>query len=178
MTNNSTSFLCNHCGAPLNVAPHTRFCTCSFCGSHLKIHQEGGSVFSEVLSEIQERTARIEEDVQVIRLQNELELLDRNWEKEELRLSTAKKDGTYRKPQQGSSLTGGIIAIVFGLVWAGFVANMNDGSPFALFGLVFVGFGIYNAINGSRKEKTYRQNKAVYEQKRRELLRRIGNAGK
>ena len=74
-----TSVACNHCGAPLEISPTTNFVTCSYCGYKLQVHRSASSVYTEVLQSIDQRTARIEEDLDQIKRQNEIERLDREW---------------------------------------------------------------------------------------------------
>src|SRR5437868_6104613 len=71
------SVRCNHCGAPLQIDSAARFLTCSYCGAQLEVHRSGGAVYTEVLQEIDQRTERIERDVQEIKRQNAIEALDR-----------------------------------------------------------------------------------------------------
>ena len=70
---------CNQCAAPLEVATSSRFVTCSFCQSQLEIHQSDSVAFTSVLDELKQQTDTIERDVFVIRKQNELAQLDRDW---------------------------------------------------------------------------------------------------
>ena len=70
------SISCNHCGAPLDVPLKTRYLTCSFCESRLEVQQSGNAYFTSVL----EAVSQIEEDVGTIKLQNELERIDREWQ--------------------------------------------------------------------------------------------------
>lgn len=173
MSQSFTSFLCNHCGAPLQVQAETRFCTCSYCGTNLKVHQDGGTTYSEVLGELQERTKRIDENVQAIRLHQELEALDRDWEMEERRLSSAKKNGSHSIPNKEGAIIVGIIPAVFGTVFTGI--GLTSGAPvwFALFGLVFVVGGIVAASTMYEKAVEYEAKKKAHDQKKEELLREI-----
>lgn len=173
MTTNSTTFLCNNCGASLNVQSHTRFCTCSFCGSNLKIRKERGTIFSEVLDDIQKRTVRIEENVLAIRLHQELETLDREWELEVRRLSTANKDGSYSVPNKWLSIATGVFAFVLGLFWIVKTVDMEAPPLFSAFGLIVIGFAIYAIIKGVRIADEFNARKRVYYELREEIMKKI-----
>src|SRR3954451_15924160 len=74
-----TSVACNHCGAPLDISPTTQFVTCAYCGYKLQVHRSASSVYTEVLESIDQRTQRMEQDIDQIKRQNELERIDREW---------------------------------------------------------------------------------------------------
>lgn len=169
----TTSFLCNNCGAPLQVQASTKFCTCSFCGSHLKLRQEGGTVFCEVLGELKARTERIEDDVRRIRLNQELEALDREWEQEEEQFSTRQKDGSYVLPSKSDALLKGAVAAVAGVVWMGFASNTGAPVYVPLLGLFVIGMGIHLGIQGMQKADQFEKRKHIYQQRRARLLREI-----
>src|SRR5438045_7513413 len=94
----AVSVRCNHCGAPLQVAGGARFLTCTYCGAQLEVHRSGGAVYTEVLQEIDQRTERIERDVQQIKRQNAIEALDREWEMRRQTLMVRNKDGSTDAP--------------------------------------------------------------------------------
>ena len=76
------SVSCNHCGAPLEVAESPRFVTCRHCGSRLKIEHGQGAAYTEVLEELQATQREMADDIETLRLQNELERVDREWSDE------------------------------------------------------------------------------------------------
>lgn len=76
------SLTCNHCGAPLSVPEETRFVTCQFCAAQLEVKHEGNAVFTHVAS-IDRSAADIARNLETIRLQNELEQLDRDLARDE-----------------------------------------------------------------------------------------------
>ena len=71
---------CNQCAAPLEVSATSRFVTCSICQSRLEVHRSESAVFTEVLDQLNQRTEAIGRDVSVIRKQDELAQLDREWD--------------------------------------------------------------------------------------------------
>src|SRR5690349_5115522 len=74
-----TSVVCNHCGAPLEMQADTRFITCTYCGAKLQLHRSPTSIYTEVLESLDQRTQQMAQDLDVIKRQNELERLDREW---------------------------------------------------------------------------------------------------
>src|SRR5687768_2326314 len=72
-----TSIACNNCGAALQVSDATRFATCTYCNSQLAVHRTDSAAYTEVLHAVKANTDRIADDVGAIRVQNELEALDR-----------------------------------------------------------------------------------------------------
>ncbi len=74
------SLACNNCGAPLEVAETTKFATCTHCGSRLSISRSGSAAYTEVLAQIGQHTEQMSDDLTAIRLHNDLERLDRDWQ--------------------------------------------------------------------------------------------------
>ena len=166
------SVLCNNCGGPLELKPKIRFVTCNFCGSNLKVEQSGNALYTEMMEGIDDRTRQIAEDVNIIKRQNEIEQMDREWMAEQERYKVKGKDGNYSIPTQGESIFAGGIAIGGGILWSLFAVNMGAPVFFPLFGLLFISFGAYAAINGYQKATKYQQEKAKYQQKRRNMMDR------
>jgi len=170
------SVRCNHCGAPLEVAPSARFVTCAHCGSQLEVKQTGSAVYTEVLGEINERTERIERDVQEIKRQNAIEALDREWEARRQSLMVRSKDGSMSEPSAVGGAIGGVIAVIVGIAWM--VGTASAGAPafFPLFGLLFIGAGIFGAISQLGGASSYAEAEGDYRRRREDLLRRPNDA--
>ena len=71
---------CNKCGAPLKVPAGTAYATCAHCGTSLQIHVGEGAYYTSVLESLGASVNRIDQDVSAIRLQGELERLEKDWE--------------------------------------------------------------------------------------------------
>src|SRR4051794_6976316 len=78
-TTSVSTVACNHCGAPLQVGPTTRFVTCTYCGAKLEVHRTATSMYTEVLEQIDQRTAKMAQDLEYIKRQGEIDRLDRDW---------------------------------------------------------------------------------------------------
>ena len=166
------SVCCQNCGADLDVDESIRFVTCNFCGSKLEIVHEATTTHSRLLEEIGEKTDRMSEDLKVIRLQNELEQIDREWQAQREGLMTRNKDGSRSKPSVVGSVFGAGVAVVFGLIWIGMTSSVTSaGGPagFSLFGIVFIVAGLLIAISGVNKAGRYRQAETEMLERRRRL---------
>ena len=93
------SLSCNKCGAPLSVTQNTNYVTCGHCGSRLVIRRDANAVYTEVLTEMNahlgqisqhtaqtaDHTAQMTGDLTAMRLQNDLDRLEREWQQEKSR---------------------------------------------------------------------------------------------
>jgi hypothetical protein len=167
------SLTCNHCGAPLEVPANTRFVTCAYCSARLQIHRSGNAVYSEVLDEIDKRTERMADDLETIKLQNDLEALDRQWIMAREDFKVRGRDGEYRVPSKAGSVIGLVFVTIFGIFWTGTALKMGAPGIFPLFGVAFVAFAIIVGVMGMAKAQAYEENRKDYERRRRELLREL-----
>ena len=169
----ATSVTCNHCGGPLDVPPGTRFVTCAHCGSRLEIHRTGNALYTEVLDAIDQRTREIADDVDVIRRQNEIERLDREWQMRREELLVHGKRGSTSAPSAVGGFFAIILALGFGIFWMS-IALRQGGGPFALFGLLFIGVGVASGISMIVKAGKYTESQREYESRRAQLMRSGG----
>lgn len=175
MSSKLVSLTCNHCGAPLEVPEGTRFLTCSYCSSRLQVEHKGNAWYTSVLERIEKQTEAVADDLETIKLQNELERIDREWVMEKDQYMIRGKHGTLREPTSGpAGILIGIFVICFGLFWTVMAAAIFP--PMALFGLIFIGFAIANIATSKRKAKAYDAARARYDARRRELLRELREA--
>jgi hypothetical protein len=168
---------CNKCGAALDVPAGARFVTCTYCGSRLEVHRSGGAAYTEVLESIEQHTERIAEDVGQIRMQNEVERLDREWMMRREQLMVTGKNGTRHVPGRFGALIGAAVAGVFGVFWT--VTATAAGAPgfFRLFGVFFVLFAIAGGIYAFTKAGEYEQTEREYHRRRAELLGKQQQSG-
>lgn len=167
---------CQNCGADLEVDESIRFVTCNFCGSKLEIVHESTTTHSRLLEEIGEKTDRMSEDLKVIRLQNELEQIDREWQTRREGMMTTNKDGSRSKPTAVGSVVGAMVAAVFGVIWIGMASSIGSaGGPggIQLFGVVFIVIAIVIAISGVNRAGRYQQAETEMLSKRRKLQAKL-----
>jgi len=169
------SVRCNHCGAPLSVGGQTRFVTCQFCNSQLEIKRSESAVFTEEVARIADNTEKMAGSLDAIRLQNEIEQLDREWS---LQKETYASGGRGKGPQTtGQALFGMGFAVFFAIVcfsMAGFAGSM--GGPGGIFSLVPVGMGIFALVGGMMglvKSQGVQSSRGDYQQRRDALIRKL-----
>jgi hypothetical protein len=72
-------------------------------------------------------------------------------------------------PTKGMSVVSGVLAAVFGGIWMIFTASIGFGA-FALFGVVFIAFGVGWAIYAYNRAEQFEQAERRYRQRRRRAL--------
>jgi DNA-directed RNA polymerase subunit RPC12/RpoP len=168
------SLTCNHCGASLEVPQKTRFVTCRYCSSRLEIKQSSGTIYTEVLEAIDEKTDKIVEDLEVLKLQSRLEQLDREWEVEREQYLLRGKHGETMVPTRGVIVVVGIIGCLFGLFWIILTRLMGAPIIFSLFGIIIV-VGVFAVIiKAMSGAKAYERRKQIHDSKREQLIAEIG----
>jgi len=176
------SIACHRCGTLLDVADGVRFVTCRSCNTALSVQRSASSAWTEPTTE--ERLDRLEDSVDQLAVRNELDALDRQWDRERDDYAFRTRHGYRHFPTKAGSVGMGVLVAVFGLMWTFMASGMlwrandafHDAPPgfgpslfdnfFPLFGLLFVAFGIGAGIYGYRLAERYEAAKAGYEQKR------------
>lgn len=178
------SVQCNHCGAPLDVEETTRFATCGHCGSKLEIKHTGSAYFTSVLERLDQTTQSMAENLEVIRLQNELERVDREWDLERQKYAVRDKQGNISYPDGPTSIVGGVVGVVFGVLWTIMACAITGSAPdvgpfpiakvvFPLFGVVFVGVGIWSVVNAGSAAGNYTAAQTAYQSRRSAIQRQL-----
>jgi len=102
---------------------------------------------------------------------NELERIDREWEKERERYMVTTKYGRRYVPSTGAAVVVGLISVSVGLIWT-MMAFSNAQSLggaagiFPLFGMVFVVGGAAISIYQFNKAKRYQAAYRAYQRRR------------
>lgn len=99
-----------------------RFLTCNYCHAHLEIVQDQATTHTRLLEGIEQRTRKIERDVEAIRIQSDLKHLDEAWARYEARVDPRDERGRRTEPTGGLfgiGLVGLVIgiALLFSEVW-------------------------------------------------------------
>ena len=165
MADQLTSVTCNHCGAPLQVPDSTRYVTCSYCGRQLEIHRSGNAVYTEVLAALQQQTSEMAADLDVIRRQNEIERLDREWQMRRESLMISGKNG-----RSEPSFVGGAFGVVIGAI-GGIAILAAAPAPMNLFGLLFLLIGVGTGMVSIAKASEWQRAEESYRRQRETLLR-------
>jgi hypothetical protein len=163
------SLTCNHCGAPLQVEENTRYLTCRFCSSQLEVEHSGNVVYTKVLQAIDQRTTEMAKDLDTIKRQNELEQLDREWQREREKHLVRGKNGTTSVPSIAGSLIGLVVGVSFGVFWMG-LAISTDGPGFLPYvGGLIIFLVVINSLANFQKSANYREREAEYDRRRQHL---------
>lgn len=166
------SVSCNHCGASLQLSDKAKFVTCNYCGSRLAVHRTDSASYTEVLNEIRDTTQRVESNLDVIRLQNDLERLDREWMMERERYMVSDKDGARHVPSRGRSLVGAAVSIIVGIGAVTMASQFQNGWMGVI--TVFVALGVIaSAMFDILKTEKYEAAQARYERRRAGLTERL-----
>lgn len=167
---------CNHCGAPLEVGPSTRFLTCQFCHSELAVKHTGSAAYTEVIEQIAATTNQMAGNLKVIELQNELERLDREWADHRENFYVSGKHGHRTPPNRAGALIAACVVIPFLLFWIVTASTMHAPSIFPLFGLGVALLIVYQLVTTFKKAEGLDSAQSEYQSQRQRIIRQIDEA--
>ena len=168
-----TKVCCQGCGADLQVDESVRYVTCNYCHARLEVVHDPSVTHTRLMEKLDKNTERMAGNLRVIELQNELARMDREWESQRESFMVTGKHGQRSLPSGAGSAFGGVFAAVFGVIWIGAAGSLGAPAPFVLFGVVFVGFAIFNAVNGASKANAHQSAEALHQGQRAEMIRKI-----
>lgn len=174
------SLTCNNCGAPLQVSTRAHFVTCASCGSRLAIKRTTSAIYTETLKRLDRRTARMERNLQSIRLQAQLERIDREWEMTREQYMIRGRYGAQTTPGIGAAIVGvvvGLLAAAFGVFWTTIAATMGAPEFFPLFGVVFIVVALGGTAYNVLKTGQYIGAEGEYQRRREKVLRQLERRG-
>ena len=151
---------CNQCGGPLVVEGETRFVTCRFCESQLEVVREGNAAFTRELEELRKTTDTLADEVEELKLRNELLHLEQRWDRKSEQLMVTGKNGEKFVPTETQAVLMGVI---------GGAVSLFAIVAFLPIGLVFAGITTFGVISTLNSAKKYRDAKRRYTQRRAEL---------
>lgn len=169
-----TPVACQNCGASLEVPDNARFVTCQFCRTQLSVQHTGSAIYTELLGDLAERTTRMAENLEAIRIQNEIEKLDREWEARRAPYLTRHENGGTTEPSTTGAATSGFGLLGFGIAMAiGFLVITEKESHPPYFVLIIPVLlmmgGLHQRITGPDKAEAYERLRRAYEEDRRSL---------
>lgn len=170
-----TKVCCQGCGADLQIDESIRYVTCNYCAARLEIVHDPTVTHSRQLDKIERTTDQLASKLKVLELQNDLEHLDREWEKFRIAVSDRDQNGQIHEPSSGVPILVGLFGIVMAVVWI-VVSFSNNASPAALVGLAIIGFSIWLMRTGGEKAEQYRVQQYRYATARKSLLHRLERA--
>ncbi len=173
---NLVTVRCNNCGAPLQVSDSAKYVTCNFCNTQLAIRATDSAVFTEQIEALVRKTDDIAENLDVIRIQNEIEKLDREFAMERERHLVSGKDGTKQEPSSISAIIGGVLAIVFAIFWMGGASSAGAPPFFSAFGIIFIVAALVMIITSVAKSSSLDNARSRYESQRALLEAELSKA--
>lgn len=163
---------CNHCGAPIEVPRKVKFVTCQFCSTKLQVHTEGNGAYTEVLEQLTQTTDRIADNTEVIRLQNELERIDREWTMQRSNYMIKGKDGEMSVPTKAGTVFSGIFVII--VVGIMFLAMASSPFPaMALFPAGIFIIALFSLGTAMHKADEYDRRKRTHDRRRMDIIREL-----
>ncbi len=176
------SLLCNSCGAPLEVPESANFAKCQHCHTSLRIHRAGGATTTEVMEKLAETTSQLADQVERLTKQNELKILERDWEAERSSLLVRGKHGSRHVPGKGVAWGIGAMTVFFGGIWTVMAIAITSSGPdwgpfrvakfvFPLFGIGFMLAGIFGSTMVYHRAKQYEAAEREYQRRRDSILR-------
>jgi hypothetical protein len=163
---------CNNCGAPLHIPDGVNFVTCNHCGSQLAVKRNDTIVYTERLEKLEGRTDSMADEIRRLKMQQELNQADDDWESEKRNYIIRTKNGGNLPDEPGAAM--GLVASVIGLVVLGIMAlAIRDGiSLVCLPMLLFAGITAWTAFDYFTKLNNYNAAQANYYQRREEIQQR------
>lgn len=169
---NVTRVCCQGCGADLQIDETIRFVTCNYCNARLEVLHDPTITHTRRLDQIERRTNDMAKQLKVIKLQNDLIQLDKEWEKFRKAVLISDENGRFSEPSEATGASRGIVGIVLVILWfVGCVANQSFGA--ALIGPLLFGIAIYLMKDDVEIAESFGTQKARYEAARKNLLHRI-----
>ncbi len=172
-----TAVACNNCGASLAIDDETRFVACTHCGSQLAVRREQGAAFTKTLLQISAHTSSMATNLEYLRLQNEIDELDREWK---LWVETKVPNTSHLMPMTsfGACFLVAFAAVIGAVVAAlllrfpigvpkGIVAVIGVGIP--SFAAIFAAMGRSHATYCAKLKTAFAKREADYQWKRRQL---------
>ena len=176
------SLVCNSCGAPLEVPTSANFVKCNHCNTTLRIHRSEGTTSTEAIEKLAKTTEQLADQVERLTQQNQLEMLDRNWEAERSSLMVRGKHGNRHVPAKAFAWGTGAVAVVFGGLWTIMAIAITSSAPnegpfriakfvFPLFGFGFILAGLFGSTMIYHRAKQYESAEKEYHRRREDIIR-------
>jgi hypothetical protein len=170
-----TKVCCQGCGADLQIDETIRYVTCNYCHARLEIVHDTTVTHSRQLDRIERTTDHLAGKLKILELQNDIEHLDREWEKFREAALDRDQNGQLCEP----SAAGGIFAGIFG-IGLGFVVFIvcvfNSEVGLSLACIPVFAFAIWLMRNSRKKAEAYQNQRLRYSTARKSLLNRLERA--
>lgn len=176
------SVRCQNCGSPLQVGDSIRFITCGYCHTELQVVRDASTVHTEVLGRIEQNTQTAVSQLKVIEIQNDLDLLDREWQQWRENNLGHDKAGTLVEPGRPvmlvkQSFVGSLMISIFtGLMLMALFLFVNMPGQMVMLGLLGPPLLIIILHVHNTSALCFARSKSTYEKERATLLRKLAQA--
>lgn len=163
---------CNNCGAPLSITGNVNYVTCGHCGSQLAVKRNESVTYTERIESLEGRTDTMAHEINRLKMQQELNQLDDDWEIEKKDYMINSKNGSTL-PDEPSALIGVAVSVIGLIILGIMMLSFRDGIqfmcvPMLFFGAItaWLGYDYYNKLS------RYNAAIAAYNQRREEIYQR------
>ena len=158
-----------------------RFVTCNYCAAKLEVVHGESVTHTRQLDRIERTTNLLASNLKVIELQNEIERLDREWDRDREGMLVRDASGRVREWNPTGEGCGCLvimaIGVVFMLIAGGLLSSMPDSggrSTIPVVGVVILIIsGISRIVYLISKSDRFRARKWEYETRRAELVAQL-----
>ncbi|MDQ3928101.1 MAG: hypothetical protein M3328_03025 [Chloroflexota bacterium] len=172
------SLSCNNCGAPLSVPTSADYVTCGYCGSALAVRRTESAHYTELLERLEQHTDYLARRAEYLRLRDELEALDAEWQRDRRQYLTRRLSGSIQAPTRSYLITSVAVAVAACALTAWwFYATANAGPGASFFGWIGAVLSLAALVNAARvssRVNSYNLAKQGYQQQRKQLLSAMG----
>jgi len=135
----------------------------------LEVRRSDNAVYTEVLEDLSQQTKQIAKELEVARLEREVDRLDREWISSQDEFKVDYGDGRRGIPSGAGAVIGAAIAVIFGLVWV----NAAPTGEMKLFGVMFIVAAAAAGLWGYMKAQDYETAQTDFQYRRKSLNRQI-----
>ena len=167
---------CQGCGAVLEVDESVRFVTCRYCASRLEICHDPSTIYSKLLEDVVRTQKSAERELRLIRLERQLDRLDKTWKSFADSVSRKAKDGTLHEPSGSDSILVMVLTVFIGFLLLLVSLDSWDRWPLALLalGVFFTGWTI--SRHAKRRAREFARTRRSYLKRRTALKLAITRA--
>ncbi|MCP4593983.1 MAG: hypothetical protein GY842_24895 [bacterium] len=160
---------CPNCGAPVKIPEAARYVKCTHCCASLEVSREGNAFNVDLI----ERIEGLEYQIETLRLQNELERVEREWMmKRELHL-VRQKNGRLVEPDATRAIVGGLALVAFGVLWIHVAISIAASARGCLPGILLILIAVGLVSASAWRIRKYTAALTAYKTQRQELRNQI-----
>ena len=175
---NLVAVQCNQCGASLRISETTNFVTCEHCHSQLAVQRMETATFTEAIKAIDQKTTQIAADLEIMRLQSRIEMLDREWDSKKAPLMIGGSEGKNGEPSRSRAKVWAILFVSAGIVLVVGALAVEGFHMFVLFGVLAIIAGVMTGSWESAMADNFQSLQARYAMERRRLVHQLHAAEK